>query len=78
MKRHKANQEWENYRAALVATVVANVHRDPKKRAFKVEDFMPKAKATVKAKKLDADQVVDMLRVLNAASKGREVVKNGN
>lgn len=35
--------EVEDIRSAIIATVIANANRDPKKqRAFKIEDFMPK------------------------------------
>jgi len=44
IKRYNHDQEREDYRAGLICAVIANAHRDPKKRrkAFKPKDFMPK------------------------------------
>ena len=39
--RFKDAQEWLNYRVALVCTVMANMWRSPKSRAFTPADFMP-------------------------------------
>lgn len=30
----------DNYRAALISSIIANVNRDPKKRAYEIEDFL--------------------------------------
>ena len=44
--RYRANQEWLNYRAALICSVLANTVRDPKqkRKPYTPQDFMPGAK----------------------------------
>ena len=42
MERFQVQQEWQNYRAALICSVLANIYRDSKKgKAFTPQDFMP-------------------------------------
>ena len=42
--RSEIQQEREDRRFALIATILANANRNPKKRAraFRLDDFMPK------------------------------------
>ena len=42
-EHHKVNERWLNYRSAIIATVIAEVNRDEKKRyaPFEPKDFMP-------------------------------------
>ena len=61
--RFKDAQEWLNYRAALVCTVMANLWRGPKSRAFTPADFMP-------GKKLERQTPEQMLAVMEAAYGG--------
>ena len=35
-------QERADLRAGIVASTLANIHRDPKRKAFAPEDFMPR------------------------------------
>lgn len=72
--RHTARLEREDYRAALVCSVLANVNRDEKKRRqpFTPEDFMP-GKARPQ-KQQTTDDMLNMVKVLNAAL-GGEVVE---
>jgi hypothetical protein len=56
-------QEQENldFRAALVCAVLANIHRDPKKRQrpFEAKDFMPQRRSKkVKTEKQMKDDLV--------------------
>jgi len=44
LKRRELEFERQNYHAALVCSVIANVFRDKKQRAFKPADFMPSQK----------------------------------
>lgn len=61
--------------------VMANCHRDPKKRAFREKDFMPKKqmekKKEVAKKKQNLDDLLLRLQIWNAATGGKEV-KNDN
>jgi hypothetical protein len=45
-ERWQARETREDRRTALIACILANVNRDPKRRAqpFEIEDFMPGAK----------------------------------
>ena len=45
-ERYGVNQEWLNYRAALICSVLANIARDPKKKGipYTTQDFMPGGK----------------------------------
>ena len=45
-ERYGVNQEWLNYRAALICSVLANIARDPKKKGtpYIPRDFMPGGK----------------------------------
>jgi hypothetical protein len=57
--------------------VMANCHRDPKKRAFTINDFMPKLEkkaAKVKPKMSTPEQMINRLRMWNAAVGGKEVL----
>jgi len=52
--------QMENWRAALVASVVANTARDPKKKKpFDIEDFIPKE---VEVRRLGRSVDQDVLR----------------
>lgn len=43
MERYIQEQEEQDFRAAIICSIIANVNRDPKKRqkAFEPKDFMP-------------------------------------
>ena len=73
-ERRQEHEEHEDYRTALICTVIANCHRDPKKRAFQVKDFMPKKVEESKPAKQSPDQMLAMLRAWNAAAGGKEVI----
>lgn len=62
-------------RAAIVASTVANVNRDPKKRrkAYSPEDFMPKFER--KRKRSSWQAQLQMVEMLNAAFGGRDMRK---
>lgn len=64
--RFKDAQEWLNYRAALVCTVMANMWRSPKSRVFKPVDFMPR-------KKLGRQTPEQMLAAMKAAYGGKAI-----
>lgn len=53
--------------------VIANCHKDPKKKAFTVKDFMPKKKdKKMSVRKKTADEMLTMFRMWNAALGGKE------
>jgi hypothetical protein len=62
---------------ARLCTVIANTsfHKDPKKRPYKEDEFMPKRKKVSKAKAVDRNpnDMLTMLRIMNAAAGGKEV-----
>lgn len=70
VSRHIIHQEREDYRAALVCSVLANVNRDEKKRRqpFTPEDFMP-GKARPQ-KQQTTDDMLNTVKALNAAPGG--------
>lgn len=70
LKRIEINHEWENYRAGLICSVIANVNRDSRKhpQAYTPDDFMPKKKIT-----MTADQMLSNIKALNIAYGGKEV-----
>lgn len=71
--RHKSNQEWLNYRAALICAVLANTVRDPKRKArpFVPDDFMPGSKS----RKQTAKQMFAQVKAINALLGGKVLEK---
>lgn len=75
LDRHNIAIERQDYHAALVCMVLANVYRDPKRKPqpYTIDDFMPRRKA----EKLtgvtppDEDHLEDLLAL--AGSLGAEV-----
>lgn len=65
--RHKNNQDWLNYRSALICTVLANVWRGKNTKAFTPDDFMPKEKPGQQTPK----QILATVKTLNAAFGGK-------
>ena len=71
-ERYKSNHDWQNYRAALICSVLANIWRDPKKRRpFTPDDFMPKKEL----KQQSPEQMLMNVKLLNAAFGGKVVEK---
>ena len=65
--RHSANQDWLNYRSALICAVMVNMWRDPKKsKPCKPQDFMPKHET----KKQTPEQMLAAVKLLNSAYGG--------
>lgn len=50
------------WQAALIACMLANVHRKPKSKPFKIEDFMPKGMMDQEPVQMSAEQTAFMLR----------------
>jgi len=64
-------------RSAIIACVIANANRDPKKKSslFKVEDFMPKFEPEPE---MSTDQTVSFIEALNAALGGEDNRQKGD
>jgi hypothetical protein len=58
-----AEQEWANWRNALVCCLIANAYRDPKKKSipFKPSDFMP-VKKIEKSKEMTETEMIEVLK----------------
>jgi len=67
-ERHESNQEWLNYRTALVCAVLANTSRDPKRKRqpFVPDDFMPRKEHVGQT----PGQMFAAVQLLNAAFGG--------
>lgn len=68
-------EEQADLRAGIVASTVANVHRDRKKRskAYKPEDFMPKFKRAGKRERTPWQDQLKVIEMWNAAMGGRDL-----
>lgn len=71
--RHKENQEWQNWRAALICSILANIYRDPKKKSqpFTPEDFMPGHEKKAQSR----EQMLANIKLLHATFGGKFEVK---
>jgi len=67
--RFKDAQDWLDYRAALICTVMANMWRGSKTKAFKPQDFMPKRES----KQQTPEQMLANVKLLNSAYGGKVV-----
>ena len=69
IERHNDNQDWLNYRSALICAVLANTVRDTKRkpRPFVPDDFMPKQESEQQTPK----QILATVKILNAAFGGK-------
>ncbi len=68
--RYGINQEWLNYRTALICSVLANTVRDPKRKRtpYTPQDFMPGKKQL--QSKQSAKQMLSTVKMWNAALGG--------
>jgi len=68
--RHSNEQDWLNYRGALICATMVNMWRDPKKtKAYKPQDFMPKREAKVQT----PEQMLATVKLLNSAYGGKVI-----
>jgi len=70
--RCKDVQNWLNYRAALICSVMANIWRDSKTRPFTPADFMP----GMRGRRQTPEQMLLAVTMLNATY-GGEVIEEG-
>lgn len=75
LERHKIDQEWQNYRAALICSILANVYRDPKKKSspFMPADFMPGETE----QKQEPDRMLDIVKDFQAVFEAKKRKKHG-
>ena len=68
IERFRSGQDWLNYRAALISSVIANTARDPKRKptAYVPGDFMPGGEHKSQTPK----QMFATIELLNAAFGG--------
>ncbi len=73
LKRHESAEEWRNFRAALPTWAVVACNTDPKKRQWKVDDFMPRKGKTTAPHRMSDEEMLNMARVLNAQMGGKVI-----
>lgn len=61
-------RQWLNSRTALVCMVMANMWRNPKRRLFTIDDFMPGGR---ESKPQTPEQMLRVVKMLNAAHGGK-------
>lgn len=65
--------EREDYRAALICAVLANVHRGKKRKAYSPKDFMPSQKNKGPQRPPQSpQQMLSFVEMLNAAFGGED------
>ena len=68
--RYKNEQDWLNWRMAMLCATEVNMHRDPKKtKAVSPQDFMPKSKVKVQT----PEQMLANVKLLNSAYGGKVI-----
>jgi len=72
-RAYNADQKNKDYRAALICTILANIHRDPKKKVkpFEPEDFFPSLASKKPQKELTEEEMMTRLKLMNAAFGGK-------
>uniref|UniRef100_A0A6M3IXI5 Minor tail T domain-containing protein n=1 Tax=viral metagenome TaxID=1070528 RepID=A0A6M3IXI5_9ZZZZ len=77
VKRYRDAEEVKDWRNGLLCAVMANCHRDAKKKPspFKAEDFMPRRHG--ERKKSTPDEMLNWVRIMNAAHGGKEIIRDG-
>ena len=75
IKRHLAKQEREDFRAGIVCATLANINRDSKKqrKPFTPFDFMPTSKGKKPKKKQTPKQMLQVVKMINAAHGGKVI-----
>jgi hypothetical protein len=70
-ERYNQDQETIDYHYAMLACIIANAHRDPKKKAFKIKDFMPRRGKEAQRHK-PGPVTLEQLKTINQALGGEE------
>ena len=61
-KQHQKEQERQDFRAALICSVIANVNRGKRQKPYKPGDFMPREK-----KKQSPGEMLSVVKAMQAA-----------
>ena len=71
-ERYKDSQDWLDYRAALICSVMANLWSDTRKRKkpYSPSDFMPEGRKE-RSVQQTPEQMFTIVKMLNAAYGGR-------
>lgn len=59
-----AEQEWANWRMAMICCIIANANRDRRKKPspFKPSDFMPEKRQEEKGKEMTDNEMLEVLK----------------
>lgn len=74
IERHQTNEEWLNYRPAIICALLANINRGKGSKVYKPQDFMPGAKVKLGTPQTPK-QMLATIKVLNAIHGGKVVEK---
>lgn len=72
MDRFREREELAFLRAGIVASVIANVNRDPKHEPFTPQDFMPIPRKDTSTHEPTQEEAMASLRALNALFGGED------
>jgi len=72
LARKLKEEEWLNWRPALITAALANIFRGRDQKEYQPQDFMPKFKE--EEKEMSDEQLFNTVRLINRAMGGREVV----
>ena len=64
--RYENNNDWLNYRVALICSILANIWRGKNTKSFQPDDFMPRKKSKVQT----PEQMFATVKMLNIAFGG--------
>ena len=67
IERHKANEEWLNFRPAQICALLANIHRGKGSKTYSLEDFMPQDRK----REQTPEQILTSVTMLNAKLGGK-------
>ena len=75
LKRWRFDQERADWRAGMVASVIANIHRDRKRRSkpFTPQDFMPHQRRKKSGLQKTWQQQLRVVEMLNVAFGGKDL-----
>jgi len=79
MERWLQEQERRDWRSGLIASVIANANRNPKKRSkpYQPSDFLPQRRRKA-PKRMTVEQSISFVAALNAAFGGVDKRKPAN
>jgi hypothetical protein len=77
MDRFREREDLAFLRAGIVASTIANCHRDPKHEAFSPQDFMPSSSITPPEESHEPtrEEFIANMRLLNASFGGEDLTQ---